>query len=613
MESFFGKILHIDLTNRKSWVEDVNEDYLKKYIGGVGLATRLVYDNTPKGVDPLGPENALCFAASAFAGTLVPVGAKHAVAAKSPLTGCIGDCLASSYFSQAFRRAGYDGIVIKGAADKLTYVFIDDDDVTFHDAGHLAGMWTFQTEEAIRAELGDEAVRVSTIGPAGENIVRIANITNDRGRQAGRTGLGAVMGSKKLKALAVRGTKPITVADPAKLTEKAIALSKIAKGPKTEKYRVMGTPANVLNMNRLGVMPTRNFQSGTFEGAEKISGEYMLEHYVEKAVSCAGCPIACEHITHVREGEYAGARTSIDYESLYALGPNCGLDYFPGIIKAIETCDHYGIDTMSTGVTISWAMECYQRGILTKEDFGGLEPTWGNHEAVVKLIEMIAKREGIGDLLAEGSKRAAAKIGKGSEHFAMNVKGLECAGYDARGFQTFALGCAVGTRGPCHNRSLAYEPDAKGRVDRLKAEPERGPIAVECETFAALFDMSMLCKFIRGCFEDAWTEVAELYTLTTGLEVTGEGLEVASERCWNLKKAFNIREGWTRADDWLPERYLTDPLPEGGSKGAVVNPDDLNMMLDAYYKARGWTPEGMIPKAKLIELGLDDIAEDVGV
>ena len=613
MYSFFGKILHIDVGQKKSWVEEINEDYLKKYIGGVSLATKLVYDNTPKGVDPLGPDNALCFAASAFAGTLVPVGGKHGVAAKSPLTNCIGDCLAGSYFSQAFRRAGYDGIVIKGAADKWIYVFIDDDKVTFRDAAYLLGKGTFDTEEAIRKELGDEAVRVSTIGPAGEKLVRFANITNDRGRQAGRTGLGAVMGSKKIKAIAIRGTKPITVADPVKLTEKAIALTIVSKGPKTEKYRVMGTPSNVLNMNRLGVLPTRNYQSGVFEGAEKVSGEYMLEHHVDKAVSCAGCPIACEHITSVRDGDYKGARTSIDYESLFAFGPNAGVDYFPAIIKAIETCDDAGMDTMSTGVTVSWAMECFQRGILTREDFGGLEPHWGNYQAMIKLVEMIAKREGIGDMLAEGSKRAAKKIGKGSEHFAMNVKGLECAGYDGRGFQTYALGCAVGTRGPCHNRSLAYEPDASGKVDRLKTEPARGKIAKDCEETAALFDTTMLCKFIRNCFKDAWTEVAELWSLTTGIQVTADDLHKAMERSWNLKKAFNIREGWTRADDWLPGRWTKDPMPEGGSKGAYVKPEGLTEMIDAYYQARGWTPEGLIPKAKLIELGLDDIAEQVGV
>jgi aldehyde:ferredoxin oxidoreductase len=443
--------------------------------------------------------------------------------------------------------------------------------------------------------------------------VRFANLTNDRGRQAGRTGLGAVMGSKLVKALAIRGTQSVTAADIQGLCEKARALGEVAQTTKTEKYRVLGTPANVLNMNRLGVLPTRNYQEGEFEGAESVSGEYMKEHYTEKAVACAGCPIACEQMVHVKEGPYAGARTSIDYESLFAVAPNCGVDNMAGAIAAIDRCDAYGMDTMSGGVTVSWAMECFQRGILTKDDFDGLEPTWGNDEAVVELIRRIAYREGIGDLLAEGTKRAAAKVGKGSEHFAMNVKGLECAGYDARGFQTFALGCAVGTRGPCHNRSLAYEPDAKGKVDRLTTGPERGAMAMEGEHFAGLFDIVMLCKFLRGCFTDAWSEVAELYTLATGIELTADELKLATERSWNLKKAFNIREGWTKDDDWLPPRWLEDPMPSGGSKGAFVDADGLREMIQAYYEARGWTPEGLIPKKKLIALGLKDVAADIGV
>ena len=613
MYSYSGRILHIDVSTRKTHVQQVNEDFLKKYIGGVSLATRLVYDNTPKGADPLGPDNALCFAVSAFAGTMVPVGGKHAVAAKSPLTGFIGDCLASSYFSSSIKRAGYDGIVIKGKADKPIWIFIDDDSVTFHDAADLWGMETFPTEEAIRAKVGDERVRVTTVGPAGEKLVRFANLTNDRGRQAGRTGLGAVLGSKLVKAVAIRGTKPVTVADPDKLCEMSQHLSEVAQTGKTEKYRVLGTPSNVLNMNRLGILPTRNYQEGEFEGAELVSGEYMHEHYTEKAIACAGCPIACEQIVHVKEGDYAGARTSVDYESLYAVGPNCGVSQMAAVIAAIERCDGLGMDTLSTGVTISWAMECFQRGILTKEDFGGLEPTWGNHQAVVALVKMIAAREGIGDLLAEGVKRAAAKVGKGSEHFAMHVKGLEACGYDARGVQTFALGCAVGTRGPCHNRSLAYEADIKGEVDRLKAGKDRGAIAKKAEEFAGVFDIVMLCKFIRNCFKDIWTEIPQLYTYATGIPLTADELKAVSERSWNLKKAFNIREGWKKEDDWLPPRWLEDPLPAGGSKGAYVKPDDLRIMLQSYYEARGWTPEGLIPKSKLVALGLDDIAEDVGV
>nr|MBC7245695.1 aldehyde ferredoxin oxidoreductase family protein [Chloroflexota bacterium] len=610
---YWGKILHIDVSERKTHVQRVDEEWLRKYVGGVCMASRLAYENIPKGADPLGPENAVCFANSAFSGTMVPVGTKYAVATKSPLTGFLGDCLAGSYFAAAMKRAGYDGIVVKGKADRPIWIFVDDDAVYFNDASDLWGMETFETEEAIRAKVGDERVRACTVGPAGERLVRFANLTNDRGRQAGRTGPGAALGAKLVKALAIRGTKSVRVADPQNLLAACKKLNELAQTTKTEKYRILGTPSNVLNMNRLGILPTRNYQQGEFEGAEKVSGEYMHEHYTEKAVACAGCPIACEQITHVKEGSYAGARTSIDYESLFALGPNCGIDSMAAIIAAIDRCDRYGMDTMSTGVTISWAMECFQRGILTKEDFDGLEPVWGNDRAVVELVRKIAYREGIGDLLAEGVKRAAAKVGKGSEHFAMHVKGLECCGYDARGMQTFAVGCAVGTRGPCHNRSLAYEPDAKGEVDRLKAGPERGRLAKETEEFAGVFDIMMFCKFIRGCFKDIWTEIPQLYTYTTGIAMTSEDLHKLTERSWNLKKAFNIREGWTKEDDWLPPRWLKDPLPSGGSKGAYVKEDDLRMMLQSYYEARGWTPEGLIPKEKLISLGLDDIAEDIGV
>jgi aldehyde:ferredoxin oxidoreductase len=511
------------------------------------------------------------------------------------------------------KRAGYDGIVIKGKADSPIWVFVDDDMVYFEDASDLKDLNTFDTEEAIRAKVGDQRVRVCTVGPAGERLVRFANLTNDRGRQAGRTGPGASMGAKLVKALAIRGTNSVSVADPENLLKVCKKLGDLAQTTKTEKYRILGTPANVLNMNRLGVLPTRNYQEGEFEGAEKVSGEVLHERHTEKAVACVGCPIACEQVVHVKEGPYAGARTSIDYESLFALGPCCGVDHLPGAIAAIAACDDYGMDTMSTGVTISWAMECYQRGILTEDDFDGLKPEWGNHEAVVELVRRIAFREGIGDLLAEGTKRAAAKVGKGSEHFAMNVKGMECAGYDGRGFQTFALGCAVGTRGPCHNRSLAYEPDAKGKVDRLTTGPERGLMAKEAEEFAGVLDIMMFCKFLRGCFDDMWTEVPEIWKYSTGMDMTTEELQQLTERSWNLKKAFNIREGWTRDDDWLPGRWLKDPMPSGGSKGAVVDPDGLRTMIDAYYEARGWTPEGLIPKEKLIALGLDDIAEDIGV
>ncbi|MFP3896869.1 MAG: aldehyde ferredoxin oxidoreductase family protein [Anaerolineales bacterium] len=612
MYGYTGKILHIDVTNQKTRVERVDADFLKKYIGGVGLATRLVYDNVPQDAAPLGPDNALCFACSAFGGTTMPMGTKHGVASKSPLTGFIGDSLSGSHFGEMMRRAGWDGIVIKGQVPEWVTIFIDDDEVRFLDASDLVGMGATETQEAIRDKMGDENVRVSAIGPAGENLIRFASIDND-GRQVGRTGNGAVMGSKRIKALAIRGTHPITVADADGLMKETQKLIEITQGPGTEKYRTLGTPANVLNMNSMGVLPTRNFQETVFEDAEKVSGEYLSEHYTVKAVGCSGCSIACEQWAFVKEGEYDGARIGLDYEPLFALGPNCGIGTLPPVIRLVQLCDELGMDAMSAGVTVSWAMECYEKGILSKEDCDGLELEFGNDKAAVELIKKIAHREGIGDLLAEGTKRAAEKVGQGSDHFAMHIKGLEMPGYDVRSLKTFAMGLAVQARGACHNRALSYELDVKGDVDRFTLEPGRGILAVQKEEFACILDCLVLCKFIRNCFDDFYEDVSRIYTMVTGIPMTADELAKVATRVCNLKKAFNIREGWTRADDWLPPRIFEDPIPAGPSKGAVIAPEKMTMAIEDYYQARGWTKEGMIPKSLLIELDMEDVAEDVGV
>ena len=612
MYGYSGKILHIDMTSQKTWVEKVDAEFLKKYLGGVGLATRLAYDNITPGCDPLGPGNALCFACSAFAGTTMPVGTKHGVASKSPLTGCIGDSLSGSHFSEMLRRAGWDGIVITGQAPQWTVLFIDDDDVRFLDAGPYLGMDTMKTQEAVRERLADENVRVSAIGPAGERLVRYALIDND-GRQVGRTGNGAVMGSKKIKALAIRGTHPITVADPDGLMRETLKLIKVTQGPGTVKYRTLGTPTNVLNMNALGVLPTRNFRETVFEHAEEVSGEYLRDHYTIKAVGCSGCSIACEQWGAVRQGKYKGAIIGLDYEPLFALGPNCGIGSLPPIIKLVQMCDELGMDAMSAGVVVSWAMECYETGILSKEECDGLELNFSNEDAAIELVRKMAYREGIGDLLAEGVKRASEKLGKGSEHFAMHSKGLELPGYDVRSLKTFAMGLAVGTRGACHNRALSYELDIKGVVDRFTAEPGRGVLAMEKEDFACILDCLVLCKFLRNCFDDFDQDVSDIYTMATGIPLTAEELHQVGPRVCNLKKAFNIREGWVKADDWMPPRVMEDPIPSGPSKGAYVKPEELRLLIDDYYQARGWTEEGLIPKSTLIALGLDDIAEEIGV
>jgi len=612
MFAYTGKILHIDVTNQTTWVQEVGPEFLKKYLGGVGLATRLVYDNAAPGCDPLGPDNALCFACSAFGGTTMPVGTKHGVAAKSPLTGFIGDSLSGSHWSEMLRRAGWDGLVIKGQAPKWLVVFIDDDHVQFMDAAKYMGMITNETQEAIRMDLGDENVRVSAIGPAGETLCRFALIDND-GRQVGRTGNGAVMGSKRIKALAIRGTHPITVADPDAVMKETLNLIQVSQGPGTLKYRTLGTPSNVLAMNKIGVLPTRNFSETVFEKAEQISGEYFHDHYNIKSVGCSGCSIACEQWGKVREGKYKGAMIGLDYEPLFAVGSNCGIGDMGAIIKLVQTCDELGMDGMSAGVVVSWAMEAYEKGILSKEECDGLELNFGNDDAALQLLYKIAKREGIGDILAEGVKRASEKVGKGSEHFAMHSKGLELPGYDVRSLKTFAMGMAVGTRGACHNRALSYELDIKGTVDRFKLEPGRGKLHMDLENFACILDCLVICKFLRNCFKDFYPDVARIYTAVTGIDLTPDELREVGTRVVNLKKAFNIREGWVKADDWMPPRVFEDPIPSGPTKGTVISREEMRLGIDDYYQARGWTEEGLIPKSLLIKLGLEDIAEDIGV
>jgi aldehyde:ferredoxin oxidoreductase len=628
MFGYHGKVLHIDLTTKKTWAEEKPESWYQMWIGGVSMATRLCWENIKPGCDPLSPENPICIANGIFAGTPVPVGGKFGMASKSPLTGWIGDSLSGSWFSIALKRAGWDGVIVHGASEKWVNVFIDDERIEFRDATKLLGLGTFQTEEAIREQLGDDQVRSCTIGQAGENLVRYANVTND-GRQAGRTGHGMVWGSKKLKALSVRGTKGVKVADPATLMKMSFDISEQAQGPHTVKYRVLGTVTNVLNMNKLGLLPTRNYQEGTFEFADQISGEYLSEHHKVKTIACAQCPIACEQMSLVKDGPYKDSLTGIEYESLYAVGSNCGMSDMKTIIKMVDICDESGMDSMSTGVTISWAMETFEKGIFKKEDFKckkypeGFEANFGNSEAGVTIAEMICNREGIGNLLAEGTRLASKKIdeerGTKTYQWAMNSKGLECSGYDARGLKTFALGGAVGTRGPCHNRSAAYDVDITGVTDRFKVDDKHGYYAREAEEYAAVYDTLPLCKFIRRCFTGkadragAWPSIAALINATTGWKFEYKDIDLIGERAHTIKKSFNIREGWKRSDDALPYRWHHDPMTKGASAGVIVTEDELEYMKDLYYKEKGWNNDGLIPKTKLLDLGMTDVAEQIGV
>jgi aldehyde:ferredoxin oxidoreductase len=628
MFGYHGKILHIDLAKRTYWSENKDEEWYKMWIGGVAMAARLLWENSTPGCDALSAENPICIANGIFSGTPVPVGGKYGLASKSPLTNFIGDSLSGSWFSVALKRTGWDAIVIHGASQDWVNVFIDDDRVQFRDAKKYLGRGTYETEEAIREDLIDDQVRSATIGPSGEKLVLFANVTND-GRQAGRTGHGAVWGFKKLKAVSVRGTQGVKVADPETLMKMSFDITAAAQGPHTAKYRLLGTATNVLNMNKLGLLPTRNYQQGVFDGAESVSGEYLEEHFKVKKIACAQCPIACEQVSAATQGLYAGAMTGIEYECLYANGPNCGISDLNAVIRMIEVCDKGGQDAMSNGVTVSWAMESFERGVLKKEDFrcekypDGFEANFGSNEAGVTISEMIRDREGIGDILALGTKRASAKIdaerGTESYKWAMNIKGLENPGYDARGLKTFALGLAVGTRGGCHNRTAAYDPDIKGEVDRFSIDETRGEVAKSTEEYAAVYDTLPLCKFIRRCFTGkadragAWPAIAQLINATTGWEFDYDAVDLIGERAHTIKKAYNIREGWQRKDDHLPYRWHHDPMLEGPSAGHVVTIEELEYLKDIYYKAKGWTKEGLIPKEKLVELGMDDVAEVIGV
>ena len=609
MYGYAGRILHIDLTTGKTHTEPLNEDYAKKYIGGIGLGMRLWLDHSKAGVDPFSPENPLILATGPISGTVWPTGGNgHAFVSKSPQSYGVGESKSHGSFGTELKRAGYDAVIFKGKAEKPVYVWIDDDSVQILDASHLMGKSPAETEDAIREELGDYYIRVAAIGPAGEKLVRIACIINDKTRAAGRTGMGAVMGSKNLKAIAVRGTRDITVAKPDEFMEFVKEFHERMKGPATKKYRTLGTPENVLVHNALHCMPTRNYNNAHFEGAEKVSGEALNERFVAKIIGCSSCAMRCEHVCVVPEGPYKGTMTRMEYEPLWALGPYCGVDRLDAIIKAMDLCNYYGIDSIGAGVIVGFAMDCYENGILTDKDTDGIEARFGNHEALVKLIEKMGKREGIGDILAEGVKIAGEKIGKGAEKLAQHIKGVEVTGYDLRALKTAALGFAVSFRGADHNRHGAYSFDVKGKVNRLVVEKGRGKMVKDMEDMYTIIDSLIVCKFSRGTYYKGIEDMAKLYTLVTGIEMTPEEMRKSGERINNIARIFNIREGLGRKDDTLPYKVMHQPITdEGPSKGAYVSQKELDLLLDDYYEARGWTREGIPTIEKLRELAMDDL------
>ncbi len=559
MGGYHGRYLRIDVTEGTANGMPLPETVLRRFLGGVGLGTWLLHREGPAGVDPLAPEAALIFCFSPLVGTPLTTSAKFAVVAKSPLTFRLNDALSSSHFALAGKRAGADALVIVGACAAPSLLVIDDGTIRLEPAGDLWGQTSDATTARLRERFGED-YQSAVIGPAGENGVRYATISHAN-RHAGRGGLGAVMGSKRLKAILVRGSQRVPVADPAGVVAAARDLSQRSFGPATAKYRELGTVANLLTFNRLHALPTRNFQQGQFAEANELSGESLNEARRVARHSCAACTIGCEHIYAASDGE-----VRLEYESLFALGPLCGIADRDVVLRAARLCDQLGMDTISAGATIAFGMECAERGLLRAD---GLH--FGNGDMLLSLLPRIAQREpGLGDLLAEGSRRAAARIGGDAPDFAPHVKGLELPGYEPRTLQTMALGFAVGSRGADHNRSGAYEIDFSPHADRLHGSPAAAALAVETEDRAALIDSLILCKFLRGVFADLYAEGAEMLRRVTGWDVTADELRTVARRVVAAKKLYNQREGWTAAEDTLPKRFLSEGLPTGAGAEATL-------------------------------------------
>jgi aldehyde:ferredoxin oxidoreductase len=567
---YHGCYLRVDISRESAERVTLPAPLLRECLGGSGLGVRLLLNEGGATTDPLQPEAPLVFAFSPLVGSPLTTSAKFAVVTRSPLTERCNDALASSGFAIAGKQTGSDAIVLVGRAPAVSVLVIDGGDVRLEPADDLADAPCGVTEEALRQRLGAD-FRIASVGPAGMRGVRFATISHD-GRHAGRGGSGAVLGSKRIKAVAVRGTARCEWADAQKVVELSRELAQRSVGAATAKYRELGTATNLRTFNRFAALPTRNFQRGTFEHVESLAPDRLATTHAHERESCVACTIGCEH-------RYGGTRT--EYESLFALGSLCGVGDADAVLRAIRRCDDAGIDTISTGGSIAFAMECAERGLI--------DAPWlrfGCAESLHRAIELIARREGIGDLLAEGSRRAADAIGQGSMAFAPQVKGLEIPGYEPRALQTMALGFAVGARGADHNRSGAYEVDFSDQVDRRRATRDSVRYAIDAEDRSALMDSLIICKFLRGVFTDLYGEAAEMLRAVVGWDVTADELRVTAKRIVAAKHQVNVLAGWTPAEDTLPDRFFDDPLPDDPS--AVLTRDQFRELVAEYHRERGF-------------------------
>ena len=622
MDSYGGSILRVNLSDGIIHRHPTEERLARAFLGGRGLNVKRLWDELPAHTDGLSPENMLVFGVGPLVGTLFPGGARFNVSAMSPQTGILGDSNAGGFFGPELKFAGYDQLIIRGRADHPVYLWIKDDVVELRDAQGLWGQDVWNTTLAIRQELDDSDVQVAAIGQGAENGVRFAGVFVNLSRPAARTGMGTVMASKNLKAVAVRGTGLISVADVTRFCEIIEQLDEVIYNhPEYEIRCRLGTTKLIKALDSIGGLPTRHFQHGCFEEADAVSGEAIEELYKIKSKACFACTIPCSRFLVVDDPRFPNLRLEgPEYEPLAGFTARVGNGDLALALKCIDLANRYGIDAIALSEVISWAMECYQRGLLSREEADGLDLTWGNGETILALVHKVAHREGFGDFLADGVKRAAERLGRGSEEIAMHGKGLEVFQADVRSIKAYGLGNAVASRGADHLRSepwFEFSNDPEEGIRRYGI-PEtafrleykgKGLVVKHFEEMAAIADAAGVCKNTYNNMEVLdWEGTAELLRAAAGWDITGQEVQQIGERIVNLERLFIAREGITRRDDTLPRRFLEEPMPagSGSTTGSVL---ELEPMLDEYYRARGWDVETGLPtQGKLEELGLDEWA-----
>lgn len=618
MHGYMGRLLKVDLSRGLLENLDLDYDLAVKFLGGTGLAAHFLYHQADIHANPLAPENPLLFFTGPLTGTRFPTAVRYEVCTKSPLTSAWLDSSSSGVWGYSLKRSGFDGVIIEGASASPVFLLIDEDKVSLHDARELWGKDTFETQKTIKKALGGKSCSVACIGPAGEKGVLLACIMNDEGRAAGRGGAGAVMGSKNLKAVVVRGRKPVPAADPARFAEIIKKVHAVLKeSPPMIQRQKFGTAGSLDTNWVLGTIPVKNWRVGQWqEGCVKIGGARMAETILRPHAACFGCPIRCSRWIRIEEGKYQMEGPGPEYETLGAFGTLCLNDDLESICWVNDLCNRYGMDTISCGASIAFAMEAYERGLITRKDTGGLDLTWGNQEAIVALTEQIGRQEGLGKLLGRGTKKAAEEVGGEASGFVTHVKGMEIAMHDPRALFSMAGSYATSPRGGCHlhGASMLFEfgaslPEAGvlGKSDR-HSSTGKGALVMAAQDLSSVINSAVICFMAAlGTLPHTLKILSEALDAGCGLQYTPEELLRVGERISNLQRAYNTRLGFRRQDDSLPPRLL-EPVADGPNAGKTP---DMNLILDDCYRARGWDANGVPGRKKLEELGLAEVADDL--